>query len=168
MQRAGDAAILLQFHQVLEVCGLKYTVKSGTPIGGYIIEISVDGENWTTVKTGQFENKKGSQTVYFENADKDPWVCTYDAAYVRLKAPGQTEISISEIDLLGPAGDDISFGAKEDGTQGAVGILAEDYVYEQKDGVENYIPKGSLIFTGSYKGNPAYNVVVLYDETVLW
>ncbi|MDE7121091.1 MAG: hypothetical protein K2O42_02915, partial [Oscillospiraceae bacterium] len=26
------------------------------------------------------------------------------------------------------------------------------------------IPKGSLVFTGSYKGNPAYNVVILYDE----
>ena len=26
------------------------------------------------------------------------------------------------------------------------------------------IPAGSLIFTGSYKGNPAYNVVLLYDQ----
>ena len=26
------------------------------------------------------------------------------------------------------------------------------------------IPKGSIVFTGTYKGNPAYNVVVLYDE----
>ncbi len=161
--KSGDAAILLQFHQVLEVCGLKYTVKSGTPIGGYIIEISVDGENWTTVKTGQFENKKGSQTVYFENADKDPWVCTYDAAYVRLKAPGQSSVSISEIDVLGPSGDNISFGAKPDSIEGAVGILQEDYFYE-RSGTEKKIPAGSLIFTGSYKGNPAYNVAVIYDE----
>ena len=26
------------------------------------------------------------------------------------------------------------------------------------------IPAGSIIFTGEYKGNPAYNVVLLYDE----
>ena len=26
------------------------------------------------------------------------------------------------------------------------------------------IPKGSLVFTGTYKGNPAYNVVMLYDQ----
>ena len=26
------------------------------------------------------------------------------------------------------------------------------------------IPEGSLVFTGSYKGNPAYNVVLLYDQ----
>ena len=25
------------------------------------------------------------------------------------------------------------------------------------------IPAGSIVFTGTYKGNPAYNVVVLYD-----
>lgn len=161
--QGSDATVLLRLNQVLSVCGLKYTVDSGTVIGNYEIQVSVDGSTWTTVKTGSFEDKKGSQTVYFENG-KDPWVCTYDAAYVRLKAPGQNQISISEIDLLGPAGDDISFGAKQESTEGAVGILAEDYVYEQKDGMEKYIPKGSLIFTGSYKGNPAYNVVVLYDE----
>lgn len=158
-----DAEITLEFHQVLSVCGLKYTVKSGTPIGGYEIQVSTDGKNWTTVKTGQFESKKGSQTVYFEDKNKDPWVCTYDAAYVRLKAPGQKRMTISEIDVLGPAGDSISFGARSEGTQGAVGILEEDYVYEQ-EGKERKIPEGSLIFTGSYKGNPAYNVVVIYDE----
>ncbi len=26
------------------------------------------------------------------------------------------------------------------------------------------IPKGSIVFTGRYKGNPAYNMVILYDE----
>ena len=26
------------------------------------------------------------------------------------------------------------------------------------------IPAGSIIFTGSYKGNPAYNAVLLYDQ----
>ena len=161
--KSGDAAVLLRFHQVLEVCGLKYTVKSGTPIGDYTIEISVDGESWTTVKAGRFEDKKGSQTVYFENADKDPWVCTYDAAYVRLKAPGQSSVAITEIDVLGPSGDSISFGARPDSTEGAVGILQEDYFYE-RDMQTQKIPAGSLIFTGSYKGNPAYNVVVLYDE----
>jgi len=162
--QSGDATVLLRLNQVLPVCGLKYTVNSGTPIGNYEIQISTDGSTWTTVKAGSFEEKGKERTVYFENADKDPWVCTYDAAYVRLKAIGQSQVSISEIDLLGPAGDDISFGAEEESLKGAVGILQENYVYEQKEGAEKFIPKGSLIFTGSYKGNPAYNVVVLYDE----
>ena len=120
----------------------------------------MDGNSWTTVKTGNFEQKTGSQTVYFENADKDPWVCTYDAAYVRLRAKGQTKMCIAEVDLLGPSGDSISFGVRESDTHGAVGILSEDYTYEEGKN----IPKDSIVFTGSYKGNPAYNVVILYDE----
>lgn len=159
-QTAGsNAEILIQMNQVLAICGLKYTVASGTPVGNYEIEVSEDGSTWTRVKTGSFESKTGSQSVYFENANKDSWICTYDAAYVRLKASGQTKMCISEIDLLGPFGDSISFGVKENGTEGAVGILNADYTYEKG----KVIPKGSVIFTGSYKGNPAYNVVVLYD-----
>ncbi|NBI90401.1 hypothetical protein D3Z45_07350 [Lachnospiraceae bacterium] len=159
---SSDAVITLQLGQVLAVCGLTYTVQSSTPIGNYEILISVDGSNWTTVKTGTFDGKKDRQTVYFENAAKDPWICTYDAAYVRLKATGQNKADISEIDLLGPAGDSISCGVEGNG-QDPVGILAEDYAYtaEKEGGI---IPAGSLIFLGNYKGNPAYNVVMIYDE----
>lgn len=45
----------------------------------------------------------------------------------------------------------------------AIGILGEDYHYD-KENSGNYIPKDSVIFTGSYKGNAAYNVVLLYDQ----
>ena len=157
---SSDAVVMIRMNQVLDVCGLKYTVKSGTPIGSYAVEVSMDGNNWTTVKTGNFENKTGSHTIYFENEAEDPWIRTYDAAYVRLKALGQSTANIAEIDLLGPTGDSISFGAEADSTKGAVGILQENYTYSQG----KFIPKGSLIFTGSYKGNPDYNVVVIYDE----
>ena len=43
----------------------------------------------------------------------------------------------------------------------AVGILKEDYTYGTDAG--NVIPEGSLVFMGTYKGNPAYNMVILYD-----
>lgn len=160
MTAGGDAEILIRMNQVLEVCGLKYTVKSGSAIGAYTIEASVDGSTWITVKEGSFDSASGSQVIYFENADKDPWVCTYDAAYIRIRAKGQSAVSVAELDLLGPSGDSISFGVRENDTQGAVGILSEDYAYEG----DKKILAGSLVFTGSYKGNPAYNVVVLYDE----
>ncbi len=158
---SSDGVITLQLGRVLAVCGLTYTCKS-SPIGDYEILVSVDGSNWTTVKTGTFDNKD-SQTVYFENAAKDPWICTYDAAYVRLKATGQNSVNIAEIDLLGPSGDSISFGVEGSNEQEPVGILQEDYAYtsDKEDGI---IPAGSLIFLGSYKGNPAYNVVMIYDE----
>ena len=159
----NGAAILLNLHEVLEVSGLKYTIAQGNPVGDYVIEVSTDGSKWTTVKIGTFENKKGSQTVYFENEQKDPWICTYDAAYVRIKT-NSPEMTVTELDLLGPTGDNVSFGTRPDSTTGAVGRLKEAYVYEQNGGEKKSIPEGSLIFTGSYKGNPAYNVVVLYDE----
>ena len=47
------------------------------------------------------------------------------------------------------------------GGEKAVGVLSEDYQYG--DNPEDVIKKGSLIFTGTYRGNWAYNVVMLYD-----
>ena len=47
-----------------------------------------------------------------------------------------------------------------DGTP-AIGVLSADYKYGKQDA--DVIPEGSLVFTGTYKGNPAYNVVILYD-----
>ena len=97
--------------------------------------------------------------VYFTNGT-DKWVCTFDAAYVRLTAVGQAgkEISVSELSLYGPSGDNVEFLSGEN----AIGTLSGDYQYGKT--ASEKIPKGSIVFTGSYKGNPAYNVVVLYDE----
>ena len=93
---------------------------------------------------------------------KDPRIAIYDAAFVRITATGQAgnSLSVAELDLLAPSGDNIEFYAAD--TAEAIGILAEDFVYQASDGAS--IPAGSLVFTGVYKGNPAYNVVVLYDE----
>ncbi len=73
-----------------------------------------------------------------------------------VKAPAGSEVSISELDVLGPTGDNVEL------MENGIGLLTQDYVYEQSSG--QAIPEGSLIFTGSYKGNPAYNVVLLYDQ----
>ena len=144
------------------VSALKYTVGEGSAIGAYTVEISEDGSTWTKVREGSFEDKTGSQTVYFQNEKGDPWVATYDAVQVRLTAKQSAgkEITITEIDLLGPTGDSISFGTTEGDTAGAVGKLAVAYEYENG----KFIPAGSMVFTGRYKGNPAYNVVLVYDE----
>lgn len=70
------------------------------------------------------------------------------------------DISIQEIEICGPTGDNLEFMTAENG-QPAIGVLSKDYQYGSK--AEDVIPEGSLIFTGIYKGNPAYNVVMLYD-----
>ena len=135
---------------------LFYVSSGSSAITKYTIEVSKDGTNYTQVKTGTF--KSGTDTVYFENGT-DPWVCTYDAAFVKLTAVGQSgkSISISEMDLFGPSGDNVEFLSG----QGGIGVLSSAYTYA----AGKTIPAGSIIFTGTYKGNPAYNVVVLYDES---
>ncbi len=164
-----DPWIVLQLNQIESICGLRYVRGAGSGIDSFRIEVSADGENYTTVKSGRFDfDSDNTALFYFTNQDvegsegKDPRIAIYDAAFVRITAAGQagSSLSAAEIDLLAPSGDNIEFyttGATE-----AIGILAEDYVYQASDGAS--IPAGSLIFTGTYKGNPAYNVVVLYDE----
>ncbi len=159
----GSAWVQLEFHKELATTGLKYTVNSGSAIQDYQIMVSEDGTNWETVAEGAFDQSETVSTVYFRNEAGDPWVCTYDAAYLKLVVTGQAgeELSISELDVLGPTGDNVDWRTDAEGSE-AVGILAEDYVYDAAKGEK--IPAGSLVFVGSYKGNPAYNVVLLFDE----
>lgn len=160
---SGNATVTISMGKKAAVSALKYTVEEGSAITDYVIEVSEDGSKWTTVREGSFENKTGSQIVYFWNENKDPWVATYDAMQVRLTAKGSAgkSISITELDLLGPTGDSISFGTKADGdVNSAIGLLQTPYEYESG----KFIPAGSLVIMGQYKGNPAYNVVLVYDE----
>ena len=160
----GTNEIILNFHKTLEVSGIRYTAgdqaKADKKIERYEIQVSQDNETWTTVAEGKFDTDKDSQQIYFNNG-KDEWICTYDATYVKVivKDKAEKSISVGEIDLIGPTGDNIDFGDLSDNT--AVGILKEDYVYDKQGGK---IPANSLVFMGEYKGNPAYNVVMLYDE----
>lgn len=162
----ADPYIVLELNRIMEISALRYTCREGQPIGSYRIEVSTDGSNYSEVKSGSFALTQNAQTVYFENGN-DPWVYTCNAAYVKLTAVGQQgqSLSVTELDLYGPSGDNVEFMITEGG-ENTIGQLTADYVYQHAaDGVaERKIPAGSIVFTGSYKGNPAYNVVVLYDE----
>lgn len=148
-----DPYVILELNQITEVAALQY---NGQAIGTYIIEISEDGTTYREVKKGTLNDT--TAMLYFDNGK---WICTYDAAFVKLTAVGWSgeELSISELSLYGPSGDNVEFLSAEE--QAGIGILASDYVYDETG---KAIPAGSIVFTGSYKGNPAYNVVVLYDE----
>ena len=73
---SSDAVVMIRMNQVLDVCGLKYTVKSGTPIGSYAVEVSMEGNNRNTVKTGNIENKNVRHTKNYENQSKKPRILT--------------------------------------------------------------------------------------------
>ena len=152
---SGEAVITLNFHKTLAVTGFQYTVTSGTPIAGYELQYTVDGTQWQTLATGTFAGNTVN-TVYFPDRDGNPWLTTYDATQLRLVVKGAagSAVSISELDVLGPTGDDVEL------LENGIGTLAKDYTYADGE----TIPAGSLVFTGRYKGNPAYNVVLLYDQ----
>lgn len=159
-----DPQITISMNQFTEVTALRYALKGdGNPISDYRIEVSKDGVEYQTIREGAFTLKDGTQILYFPNQDGEPWINTYDALYLRVTAVGQAgkEISVSELDILGPTGDDINFLESSQGV--SIGVLEQDYVY-QEAGEEMKIPQGSIVFTGTYKGNPAYNVVLLYDK----
>lgn len=166
----ADPQITINMGKTTEVTALRY--HRGTDerydMTDYRIEISQDGKTFKKLKEGTFDFKDDVATVYFQNADNDPWIATYDAVYVRITALNKknSTLVIPELDILGPTGDNIEFYNEEAAETASIGILKEDVILQEKDETheEQKIEKGSLIFTGTYKGNPAYNVVMLYDE----
>ncbi|MDE5946382.1 MAG: hypothetical protein K2G63_03600, partial [Oscillospiraceae bacterium] len=155
---SDKAEIIINFNQILEATGLKYTAGNEKPIGDYEIYVMEENE-WVLAAEGTFN---GSGTVYFAN-DKNEYVSTYDASAVKLVLLNQSgeTVSIAELDVLGVTGDDVDFRKVGEEVSAVIGYLSEDFKYG--DNEDNFIPKDSLVFTGSYKGNPAYNVVLLYD-----
>ena len=170
----GTATITIDMHRTEQVTALKYL---GDALGQITVEVSQDGTSWTEAKKGYTGlNGTEEQTIWLdcitEAGDrKTDFIGTYDARYVRLTiAPAgagdgqegstQASVSIKEIEICGPSGDNLEFMSTADGTP-AIGVLSADYKYGKQDA--DVIPEGSLVFTGTYKGNPAYNVVILYD-----
>lgn len=154
-----NGEITLSFNRFITVSGLRYTAGSENPIGEYRIQVRTESGEWVTAAQGVFGESK---TVYFKN-DDEKYISTYKTDAVKLIIPNQAgnEISVVELDVLGVTGDNVDFVSTDEG-QPVIGVLSEAYKYGTDNG--DVIPKGSIVFTGKYKGNPAYNVVLLYDQ----
>lgn len=161
---ADKAVITIDLRRTEQVTALKYR---GSDLGSLDVAVSGDGSSWQTVKSGYTACKGYTAaygTVWFdavEEAARENWIGTYDARYVRLTIAGTPDVAINELEICGPSGDNLEFRTAENGRT-AIGVLAENYTYGHEPA--DVIPKGSLVFTGSYKGNPAYNVVIVYDD----
>lgn len=154
----GDSAeIILEFGRLHTVTGFKYT-GAAVSYDLYVQDLSGAWE-----KAGSFSEKDDTdgKGVYFAEKDGKN-IAAYQATAIKLVIHGQSAVSIAELDVRGISGDNVEFKEASDGGQLAIGKLAEDFHYGEND--EDVISQGSLVVTGSYKGNPAYNVVVLYDE----
>ncbi|MDE7223284.1 MAG: M60 family metallopeptidase, partial [Acetatifactor sp.] len=157
---ADNAEITLNFNKTLTVTGFKYTGLEGAAGSGYELHVYT-GNTWVKAAEGSF-GQETSGTIFFANED-GKYISTYAAAAVKLilKAQSGCQISVQEMDVLGVTGDNVDFRRTDDNTV-AIGKLSADYQYGTEAG--DVIPAGSIVFTGAYKGNPAYNVVLLFDQ----
>ena len=98
----GEAVITLNFGKTLAVTGLKYTVTGARPSG---TTRSRSRRRRAAGRRCPPAPLRAAKSALSTSATRttDPWVCTYDAAQLRLvvKAPAG-EISVSELDRAGP------------------------------------------------------------------
>lgn len=154
---SGDAEVVLNLGEVTQIIGLKYTKALENTIKEYEIQVSNDGTNWTSIKTGTFNSEDMEETVYFtkENSELGTSVAIQEVSYVKLIAKGQNTISINEFDIIGQPDDNVEL------LQNGIGKLKEELVVDEINNV--VIPAGSIVVTGDYSGHPAFNVVLLID-----
>lgn len=188
MNPNNNPYIVLDTTELKTLVGIKYTapIKEGgfifkksviddSALKKYEIEVSKDGENWTTVKTGTMSvsAENPTETIYFdaEGVTGGKQLNAYNARYVRIKAVGTKKISAAEIELITPPGDNIEIGVAEDNInyKNGIGRLSEEYAYvldnpATEENEYRAIPKGSIIITGEYRGNPAFNVPLVLNQ----
>lgn len=179
----ADPYVIIDMNNTNSLVGLSYTApkspekkfslrnifgmnkeKTYKPISDYEVHTSLDGQTWTLASSGVLDTTKTNHTIYFseDGSSEANQLWANNARYVKLVAKNNTEISIAELDLLTAAGDNIEIGTS-DNTQTAensIGRLKSDYKYA--DG--KVIPAGSIVVTGEYRGNPAFNIPLVLNE----
>ncbi|MGL5753495.1 MAG: M60 family metallopeptidase, partial [Paraclostridium sp.] len=178
----GDPYVTIDMGVNKSVVGLKYTPGQSTtkkfslknlfsknkeitysPISKYEVLVSKDGKEWTKAHAGTFDTTK-ENIIYFNEAGNsdNSQLWTHNAKYVKLVAKGASTISIAELDLIGPPGDNIEIGLdnNDQNYKNGVGRLKADYEYAPG----KTIPAGSILVMGEYRGDPAFNVPLILNE----
>ncbi|HAX73993.1 MAG TPA: hypothetical protein DCY20_10760 [Firmicutes bacterium] len=177
--------VQLDLKSVKPIIGLKYTAPvtegvfknsiANNAIKKYRIEVSVDGVAWTRTNEGSFKLDANNPTemIYFgkDGVQSETQLNTYQVRYVRLSVLDSKAFSIAELELVGPPGDNIEIGVSDDNVtyENGIGILTEDFIFQEdqsdtEESEEMKIPKGSVVITGEYSGNPAFNVPLVLNE----
>ena len=141
----GVAEITIDMQEIKETTSLKYF---GSALSSVTIQVSKDASTWTTVKEAEALDGTGTngQTVWFNSVnaeERNKWIGTYDARYIKLTINQTGNISINEIEICGPSGDNIEFMQTDSGKP-SIGTLKEDYKYGNN--AEDVIPAGSLLW----------------------
>lgn len=161
--------VIINMNTKIDIAGIKYRAIATdgqlmqNTISKFNIYVSQDSVNWTLAKSGTFDlNSTNSYTqiVYFdkEGTTGGDQLWTYnDISYVKIEAVGNQGISGAEIDVIAPPGDNVEM------SNDTIGILKDPYKYLNSKGEEVEIAAGSVVFKGDYRGNPAFNAMLLVD-----
>lgn len=159
-------ALILSFNKKTPVTGIRVKAKNNSTLPEGTFEIAVgkkagDGYNYLTAKEGDFEfNEAVDQSkfiTYFNKpgaSSKDTRIWTYDADVIRITGENIDEAFLSQFDVepLSYPGDNVAFEDYK------VGIMGQDYEYDDVDGV-SAIEEGTLVIVGTYRGDPLYNTI---------
>ncbi|MGO5115839.1 M60 family metallopeptidase [Candidatus Avoscillospira sp. LCP25S3_F1] len=156
----GDIVITAKEEQLLTTGGWKITGAQLPADGTYTVTVIGETGQETVAKSGSFtdnENQSGETFLAYFNKPgveaSDTRIWMYDAAQVVITGVPDY-VAPSDIHLLSYPGDNIAF------TEGAsIGVLEQDYTYSIGGGQTETIPAGTVVVTGSYRGDPLYNSV---------
>lgn len=161
--------LIIDMNTKIDIAGIKYrTIATDgqmlpNTISKFNVYVSQDRVNWTLAKSGTFDLNSAndySQIVYFDKegttGGDQLWTYT-DISYVKIEAVGNQGISGAEIDVIAPPGDNVEM------SNDTIGVLKDPYKYLNSKGEEVEIAAGSVVFKGDYRGNPAFNAMLLVD-----
>ena len=147
-----DDGLTASFTGAPSVAGIRF---SEVPAGGATLGLSAedgailveadDGSGFTPVLTLSADTVEANRLYFFTREDADGSICPYDVQAVRIS--GVSGEAAEFIDFAAYPGDNIQFGE--------IGILGESY---------EDIPAGTLIVTGSFRGNPVFNTIRVYGR----
>lgn len=161
LSRTDDTVTITMKNGAVPVSGIKLT-GAGALAGQGAYTVSVTEKDKTvTAKSGDYSkneavNDTSSYLAYFNKPEADSndtriWV--YDVeTLVMTNVPEN-----AQVELISYAGDDVAFAQG-----GAVGVLEKDYRYGT--GTEDVIRAGTLVITGTYRGDPVYNTLRIKGE----
>lgn len=154
MTTAEDGTITVQAKDgEFAVSGIK--VSNAPAEGEFTVDIKhADATEFVTAKNGNFTaNEAAPDKDYYlsyfnKPGTNDTRIWTFDAAEIKITGVQ----SDATVEFISYPGDNIAF------YEGAsAGILESDYVYG--DGENDVIKAGTLIITGTYRGDPVYNTI---------
>ena len=157
-KRNADGSISVTMNKTTAVSGVKITNAPKT--GKYTV--SVTDEKTTVAKNGDFSVNEtpdeGYYVSYFNKPNtSDTRIWTYDAKEITVTGVPQDAV----VEFISYVGDNIEFT-----TDAAVGRLKNDYVYDNGNGGQDTIKAGTIVVTGTYRGDPLYNTIQINGKFV--